>query len=173
MDSITQLGAAIKSIRKRRSMSQADVANATGTGLDQSGLSRVERGEQGLSMESLCALASALNVPVSEIWREAERLTSGTQGSAGEAALHVPDEASRVPNDIDALRYAIGALFTVIATTRPAEGEAVAKLLREGAPAKFLGKKGSVHELLQALDAGARLAREHKPARRGVAPESP
>lgn len=173
MDATTQLGPAIAAIRARKGMSQTALADAIGGGLGQPGISRVERNEQGLSLESLAAVAAALRVPISEIWQEAERRVSGLPAVAEPSATYAVDEASRVPNDIDALRYAMGALFTVVATTRPAEGEAVAKVLREVAPTKFLDKKGSIHELLKALESGARLARERKAARRGAAPESP
>jgi hypothetical protein len=70
---------------------------------------------------------------------------------------------SRADNDMDAMRYALGAICAVIATKRPAEGDAIARALRR-APQKFLAKEGSVHELIQALEAASRQAKARKRA---------
>ena len=62
---------------------------------------------------------------------------------------------ARLENDIDSLRYALGAIVAVMAVHRPAEGAAVAKAIRKGVPAKFV-KQGYVSELLGVLDKAAK-----------------
>jgi len=66
----TQLGATLRRLRKARGLNLADVAYAAGT--DPANISRVERGIQGHSDELLAALARALGVQLSELFREAE-----------------------------------------------------------------------------------------------------
>lgn len=58
---------------------------------------------------------------------------------------------ARLENDVDSLRYALGAVMTVMAVHRPAEGADVAKALRKHVPAKFV-KQGYIAELLAVLD---------------------
>jgi DNA-binding transcriptional regulator YdaS (Cro superfamily) len=58
---------------------------------------------------------------------------------------------ARLENDIDSLRYALGALVAVMTVHRPAEGVAVAKTLRKSVPAKFV-KQGYIAELLDVLE---------------------
>ncbi|MDQ7996094.1 MAG: helix-turn-helix transcriptional regulator [Luteibacter sp.] len=58
---------------------------------------------------------------------------------------------ARLENDVDSLRYALGALVTVMTVHRPAEGAAVAKAIRKHVPVKFV-KQGYVAELLGVLD---------------------
>lgn len=66
-----------------------------------------------------------------------------------------PDLAiARLENDVDSLRYALGALVTVMASHRPAEGADVAKVLRKHVPSKFV-KQGYIAELLKALERNA------------------
>lgn len=60
---------------------------------------------------------------------------------------------ARLENDIDSLRYALGALVAVMTVHRPAEGAAVAKAIRKSVPSKFV-KQGYVSELLAVLDKG-------------------
>lgn len=173
MDVMQYLGPAIGSIRTRMNMTQKNVVDAMTGGFGQTDISRVENGKQGLSLQSLNALAAAMGVLPSTIMAEAERLAGVSRQSTGSLLADDPGKAeSRIANDIDALRYALGALFTVIATERPAEGEAVARLLRQS-PQKFLDKEGSIHALLAALDGAARRAKGRPAARRGAAAESP
>jgi len=61
---------------------------------------------------------------------------------------------ARLENDVDALRYALGALTAAMVIHRPAEAADVAKALRKHVPAKFVNH-GFVAELLRALDKGA------------------
>lgn len=58
---------------------------------------------------------------------------------------------ARLENDIDALRYALGAIVTAMTAHRPAEAGDVARALRKHVPAKFV-KRGYVHELLSVLE---------------------
>lgn len=58
---------------------------------------------------------------------------------------------ARLENDVDSLRYALGAIMTVMAVHRPTEGADVAKALRKHVPAKFV-KQGYIAELLAVLD---------------------
>jgi transcriptional regulator with XRE-family HTH domain len=63
-----------------------------------------------------------------------------------------PDLAQRrLENDIDAMRFALAAMTTVMVGHRPAEATAFAKRLRGSVPARFL-ERGFLYELLSALD---------------------
>lgn len=55
------LGDAIRQVRKLRGMSQANLANAAG--IKGNSLALIERGQRGVSMETLNELAEALRVP--------------------------------------------------------------------------------------------------------------
>lgn len=61
---------------------------------------------------------------------------------------------ARLENDVDSLRYALGALVAVMTVHRPAEGAAVAKAIRKHVPTKFV-RQGYVAELLAVLDKAA------------------
>jgi transcriptional regulator with XRE-family HTH domain len=58
---------------------------------------------------------------------------------------------ARLENDIDSLRFAVGALVAAMTTHRPIEAVDVAKSIRKSVPKKFV-RQGYLHELLQALD---------------------
>lgn len=61
----------------------------------------------------------------------------------------------RLENDVDSLRFALGAAVSVMAIHRPTEASAFAKTLRKSVPAKFV-QQGYIAELLRALEkAGA------------------
>ena len=57
------LGQGIRKIRKLRGMTQAELAQASGLAESGNSLALIERGERGVSIESLNALARALEVP--------------------------------------------------------------------------------------------------------------
>jgi len=59
---------------------------------------------------------------------------------------------NRVENDVDALRYALAGLVSVMVIHRPAEAADAATAIRRSVPKKFL-ERGFVYELLQVLDA--------------------
>lgn len=66
-----ELGAAIRRLREIRGLKLADMAEAAGT--DAANLSRLERGQQGYSDQTLTAIAVALQIPLSELFKQAEQ----------------------------------------------------------------------------------------------------
>ena len=60
-----RVGAALRAYRLRRDLSQSDLARFAG--VSPSAISQVERGERGLSLETLMALSSRLNVTLDEL----------------------------------------------------------------------------------------------------------
>jgi transcriptional regulator with XRE-family HTH domain len=60
-----RVGAALRAYRMRRELSQSDLARLAG--VSPSAISQVERGERGLSLETLMALSSRLNVTLDEL----------------------------------------------------------------------------------------------------------
>lgn len=68
------IGQAIRSIRKRIPATLEDIAYAANT--TASNLSRIELGKHGLSATMLTNLASALGVSVSQLYKEAELLST-------------------------------------------------------------------------------------------------
>jgi transcriptional regulator with XRE-family HTH domain len=59
------VGAALRAYRLRRDLSQSDLARLAR--VSPSAISQVERGERGLSLETLLALADRLNVTLDEL----------------------------------------------------------------------------------------------------------
>ncbi|MEO6697296.1 MAG: helix-turn-helix transcriptional regulator [Gammaproteobacteria bacterium] len=66
----TELGAALRRLRLARGLKLADVAYAAGT--DPANISRLERGIQGYSDQTLTAIADIFGMRLWEIFREAE-----------------------------------------------------------------------------------------------------
>jgi transcriptional regulator with XRE-family HTH domain len=62
---VARVGAALRAYRLRRDLSQSDLARFAG--VSPSAISQVERGERGLSLETLMALSSRLNVTLDEL----------------------------------------------------------------------------------------------------------
>jgi len=60
-----RVGAALRAYRLRRDLSQSDLARLAG--VSPSAISQVERGERGLSLETLMALSGRLNVTLDEL----------------------------------------------------------------------------------------------------------
>src|SRR5262249_21962669 len=60
-----RVGAALRAYRLRRELSQSDLARLAG--VSPSAISQVERGERGLSLETLLALAARLNITLDEL----------------------------------------------------------------------------------------------------------
>lgn len=90
----------------------------------------------------------------------------GQAATPAQKASPAPEiQVNRVENDVDALRYMIGAMSLMIAEKRPAEGAALAKLMRERVPKKFLDRKGSVLAVIEGLEEAVREAKARKPAR--------
>lgn len=68
-----KVGAVIRSIRKHRKLTQADLADAAGT--DTGNISRLERGKQGHTDTTLSAIATRLSVSAAYIYTLAEQKT--------------------------------------------------------------------------------------------------
>jgi len=62
---VARVGAALRAYRLRRELSQSDLARLAG--VSPSAISQVERGERGLSLETVMALAQRLNVTLDEL----------------------------------------------------------------------------------------------------------
>src|SRR5215468_1780793 len=62
---VARVGMALRAYRLRRELSQSDLARLAG--VSPSAISQVERGERGLSLETLLALAGRLNVTLDEL----------------------------------------------------------------------------------------------------------
>jgi transcriptional regulator with XRE-family HTH domain len=62
-----RLGAALRALRTQRSLSQADLARLAG--VSPSAISQAERGQRGLSLETLLELTARLNITVDELLR--------------------------------------------------------------------------------------------------------
>jgi transcriptional regulator with XRE-family HTH domain len=62
---VARVGAALRAYRLRRELSQSDLARLAG--VSPSAISQVERGERGLSLETLLALAGRLNITLDEL----------------------------------------------------------------------------------------------------------
>lgn len=71
MFTIMEIDAAkVRKLRKRRAMSQDELAEASGIG--RATISRVERGDSDAHGKTIRALAAALGVPVEELMSEEE-----------------------------------------------------------------------------------------------------
>jgi transcriptional regulator with XRE-family HTH domain len=62
---VARVGAALRAYRLRRELSQSDLARLAG--VSPSAISQVERGERGLSLETLLALAGRLSITLDEL----------------------------------------------------------------------------------------------------------
>src|SRR5215831_11306486 len=62
---VARVGAALRAYRLRRELSQSDLARLAG--VSPSAISQVERGERGLSLETLMALAGRLHITLDEL----------------------------------------------------------------------------------------------------------
>lgn len=89
--------------------------------------------------------------------------------AVAQAPARPPTVPRQVENDIDALRLAVGALFTDLASTRPAEGARLAERIRATVPENFQDR-GLLFALLEVLDTGARAAAPAKGRKRARPP---
>lgn len=71
MDHAKHIGEAVRRHRKAQSLTLAELADAI-EGYDAGNLSRFETGQQDIPLSKLKALAEALNVPLSTLFRETE-----------------------------------------------------------------------------------------------------
>lgn len=91
---------------------------------------------------------------ISEAYAEFQASASNvvpiTKGRDGDQRRH-DLVIARLENDVDSLRYALGAMVAVMTSHRPAEGVDVAKALRKHVPPKFV-QQGYIAELLKVLE---------------------
>lgn len=71
MDHAQHIGEAVRRHRKAQSLTLAELADAI-EGYDAGNLSRFETGQQDIALSKLHAIAGALNVPLSTLFRETE-----------------------------------------------------------------------------------------------------
>lgn len=120
------IGQVIREIREARKATLEEVAFAANT--NASNLSRIERGAQGYSPETLERIASALGVTVSELHLRTEAATNAA-GKAGGSAVgrkrHIP------PATLAASKYS-----TLTPENRELADEFMALLLRRQRPSK-------------------------------------
>jgi transcriptional regulator with XRE-family HTH domain len=83
-----QFGAAVRNRRLALGKTQPDIAEAV-DGLDQGGLSRLERGLQGFDSDTLYQLALALELPVYELF--GGKIPTGNAQALPAAALAVAE----------------------------------------------------------------------------------
>jgi transcriptional regulator with XRE-family HTH domain len=105
MDTKKALGRAIRELREARDMTQTKVSDLADIGAGR--LSRIEAGEQGVSIESLARIAAALSVPVSQIWATAE---AGRVHAVASLPAHDP---------LHELKSAVGVLINLLAESTP------------------------------------------------------
>jgi transcriptional regulator with XRE-family HTH domain len=94
---VARVGMALRAYRMRRELSQSDLARLAG--VSPSAISQVERGERGLSLETLLALAARLNITLDELlggevtpdYRIGRR--HGPSGGPGGSVLPLLDDA--------------------------------------------------------------------------------
>ena len=60
----------VRAIRRRKGMTQADLANASG--LDRTFVNRLERGHVSVALETIGAIATALEIPPRELIEPAD-----------------------------------------------------------------------------------------------------
>lgn len=88
------LGNAIKRFRKIAGLTQPDLAEQTS--IDQSAISRIENGKQGIADDQMMLIAKAVRVHVSEIWAAVEDATKIAE-EGGVYRLPIPSGARMVP----------------------------------------------------------------------------
>ena len=92
---IKTVGTHIKIARERLSMSQSELARRIG--IQQSNLSRLERGLQGVSLDTLGMFARVLGVSVSELTAERERQSGAAVNGNLDARLSVHADKTAAP----------------------------------------------------------------------------
>lgn len=102
------LGKALRQLRLDKKLDLEDVAS------DASGLSRIERAEQGYSHESLGEFADALGTPISQIYALAEEIQNGTATPNTVALVHAIES---LPDD------SRGAVQTLVASVAKSTAE--------------------------------------------------
>lgn len=104
-DKLAALGRSVKMHRKAAGISQEQLGLAID--LDQSNLSRFEKGKQGVSLEILVAIAEKLGVPLHLLFEEAERITGE---AISKKAIRVARKWQNAPpHEREALAILVGA----------------------------------------------------------------
>lgn len=123
-------------------------------------ISHVATGRRPVPAEKAEALAQLLDTKpelislayANDVKRYGVAVVGGASVDSGVDSRR-PDQAMRrVENDVQSLRYAVGALVGTMVLNRPREAKEVADVLRKKIPKKFR-ERGFVWELLQTLDA--------------------
>lgn len=81
-----RLGTVIKQLRSNRDLTQQECADKAG--LHRTYISDVERGGRNLSITSLSQIATALDVPLSEIFKQVEDCQPGREANS---ITHCPE----------------------------------------------------------------------------------
>lgn len=67
------LGQVLRALRKERDLSQEQLS--LHTGIHRNYIGGIERGERSPSVEAVAALAEALEIPLADLFKQAERLS--------------------------------------------------------------------------------------------------
>lgn len=137
------LGAAIAEVRRQAGLTQTQLGEAIG--LDQGNISKIERGRLEATSERLVAISKATGASVGAIWSIAEK-----QRDSANEPNHPVAVSDEVEVSFQAIRYALGAIVSAIALTKPTVGEAIESGLRN-VPVEFQGKDSLVGNLLAAI----------------------
>jgi len=177
----TLIKARLAELKRARGLTQERVAAAVG--VTQGAVWQWANARTPVAAESAIAFARELDLAPEQISLDYRRMVEGGMPSlqmparmpAGrltkEGSEDDPDpklELIRAQNSIQALRYVIGAMATMMASLRPAEGAAVAALIRAKTPAEYI-EIGLGKELLQALDEAVRVGAEQPSVQRDAA----
>jgi transcriptional regulator with XRE-family HTH domain len=110
------LGRAIAYHRDARGLTQKDVP------YDQGGLSKIENGIQGVSINKLAEVARAIGVPVSAIWDTADKLMRGESLKVAPAGLNALREKADASPMQSQYHLALAAVVEGVISTTPGIG---------------------------------------------------
>jgi transcriptional regulator with XRE-family HTH domain len=152
-----RLGVALRAVRAQRRLSQSDVARLAG--VSPSAISQAERGQRGLSLETLLQLSEQLNLTLDELLRgessQAYRIARRVEGPVGAAVslfdqrdvgvrvltLRVPPRAvvtaQQSHKGTEVVLVARGLVQVVLDSGRPVIREGEAVLVEEGRVERF------------------------------------
>ncbi|WP_054773314.1 helix-turn-helix domain-containing protein [Methylogaea oryzae] len=117
------LGERIKRAREERRLTQKQLGEMVG--IDQAHISRLERGEKGMAIDSLAAIAKALHVSLSDIMEDAKEGADAARtrdGISDEAMEFAKAFDSLPPNQRAALRQVAKALVDAAEEQRGVKG---------------------------------------------------
>jgi transcriptional regulator with XRE-family HTH domain len=127
MDINKALGAAVRHYRTKAKLTQQDFGFA-----DNSGMSRFERGEQGVSTERLIAIAAKLDVKLSELWARAEFIAKHgiAAGSSSSDDLRLKANIQSLKAQSEAMT-AMASFVEMVISTTPGAAKALRELLSQ------------------------------------------